>query len=92
MKTLMTFTSIVALIVGMSVANAQNSTSQDKAGSMNSSATGSQTIGNAKFCITGTTGGAMNCKYASLAACEKAAKVNNQTCSPNPKSGTTGAK
>ena len=34
----------------------------------------------------------MNCKYASLAACEKDAKVNNQTCSPNPTSGTTGSK
>ena len=37
-------------------------------------------------------GGPLNCKYASLAACEKDAKAQNLNCSPNPKKSTTGSK
>ena len=93
MKTFTTLTAVAALIAGISIASAQTPTNQGKAGSMGSSSMqGSQTIGSGKFCITGKAGDAMNCKYASLAACEKDAKLNNQTCSPNPTSGTTGSK
>ena len=36
--------------------------------------------------------GPLNCKYASLAACEKDAKPQNLNCSSNPKKSTTGSK
>ena len=51
-----------------------------------------QTIGNAAFCINTSASGALNCKYASMAACEKDAKPQNLNCSPNPKKSTTGSK
>jgi hypothetical protein len=51
-----------------------------------------QATGNAAFCIATSAGGPLNCKYASLAACEKDAKPQNLNCSPNPKKGTTGSK
>jgi hypothetical protein len=46
-------------------------------------------IGSGKFCVAGE-GGALNCKFASLAACQKAAK-SSETCAPRPSS-TTGSK
>jgi hypothetical protein len=46
-------------------------------------------IGSGKFCVTAE-GGALNCKFASLAACQKAAK-SSETCAPRPSS-TTGSK
>lgn len=85
MKTLTTLTAI-ALAAGISCAQAQ--------GTMGTSpgATAPQTIGNAAFCINTSASGALNCKYASMAACEKDAKPQNLNCSPNPKKGTTGSK
>lgn len=53
---------------------------------------GPKTIGMAAFCINTSANGALNCKYASMAACEKDAKPQNLNCSPNPNMGTTGAK
>jgi hypothetical protein len=88
MKTLTTLTAVAALIAGISIAGAQTS-SMDKSGSpMGSSST--QAAGSGKFCIKGASG-ALNCQYASLAACQSAAK-SGETCSPNPNSGTTGSK
>jgi hypothetical protein len=52
----------------------------------------SQAIGNAPFCISTPASGGLNCKYASLAACEKDAKPQNLNCSPNPNKSTTGSK
>ena len=48
--------------------------------------------GTGKFCVEISAGGAIECKYASLAACEKDAKPQNRQCSPNPKLGNTGSK
>jgi hypothetical protein len=48
--------------------------------------------GSGKFCIETSAGGSLNCKFASLAACQKDAKAQNLNCVPNPNSGTTGAK
>jgi hypothetical protein len=90
MKTLTTLTAVAALIVGLSIASAQSPMSPQKSGSMSSGAT--QATGTGKFCITSAAGGALNCKYVSLAACEKDAKANSQTCSANPNTGTTGSK
>ena len=87
MKMLTAFTAVAALIAGISIASAQNS-SMDKSNSMGSSST--QATGTGKFCISGP-GGALSCQYASLAACQKAVK-GSETCSANPNIGTTGAK
>ena len=87
MKTLTTLTAVAALIAGISIASAQTS-SMDKSDTMGSSST--QAAGSGKFCIKGASG-ALNCQYASLAACQNAAK-SGETCSPNPSSGTTGSK
>lgn len=87
MKTLTTLTAVVALVAGISIAQAQ--------GTMGTSSSGMQapqTTGNAAFCIATSPGGPLNCKYASLAACEKDAKPQNLNCSPNPKKSTTGSK
>ena len=49
--------------------------------------------GSGKFCIQTSAGnGGLECKYASMAACEKYAKPNNRQCMPNPNLGTTGQK
>ena len=95
MKTLTTLTAVVALIAGMSIASAQTSPSKsmDKGAAATKMAPAPKVAANnGKFCIEATAGGALNCKFATLAACEKAAKPNKQTCAPNPKLGTTGAK
>jgi hypothetical protein len=50
--------------------------------------------GKSKFCISTAPGSnGLECKFASMAACEKAAKVQNRQCQKNPKmAGTTGMK
>lgn len=90
MKSVTTLAALAALLAGISFAQAQGSMG-------NSSSSGSrmqapQTIGNAAFCINTSASGSLNCKYASMAACEKDAKPQNLNCSPNPKKGTTGSK
>lgn len=86
MKTLTTLTAVAALLTGISLAQAQ--------GTMGSSSNmqKSQTIGNSPFCINTSASGGLNCKYTSMAACEKDAKPQNLNCSPNPNKSTTGAK
>jgi hypothetical protein len=86
MKMLTALTAVAALIAGISIASAQNS-SMDKSNSMGSSST--QATATGKFCISGA-GGALNCKFASLSACQKAAK-GSETCQARPSS-TTGSK
>ena len=92
MKTLTTLTAVAALIAGISIASAQMSPSPKSPGASSGMSGSSQTAtGTGKYCI-GTSSGAMNCKHASLAACQKAAKAQGQDCEPNPKSSTTGSK
>jgi len=96
MKTLTTLTAVAALIAGLTVASAQTTT--PKSGAMGPSSGSSsmgmkkQATGKGKFCIETSAGGSLNCKYASLAACEKAGKAKNLQCQPNPNLGTTGSK
>ena len=90
MKTLTTFTAVAALVAGISIAQAQGTMGQDRLFERQHAAP--QTTGNAAFCIATSPGGALNCKYASMAACEKDAKPQNLNCSPNPKKSTTGSK
>jgi hypothetical protein len=61
--------------------------SGNKSATSNTKATGS-----GKFCLESSPGGGLDCKFASMAACEKEGKVNNRQCSPNPNTGTTGQK
>ena len=86
MKSLITVTAI-ALAASVSLAQAQGTMGTSSPG-----ATAPQTIGNAAFCINTSASGSLNCKYASMAACEKDAKPQNLNCSPNPKKSTTGSK
>ena len=86
MKTLIAFTAVAALIAGISIAGAQGS-SMDKSGAMGDSS--SHVTGTAKFCISGADG-ALNCKFASLTACQKAV-TGSETCKARPSS-TTGSK
>ncbi len=91
MKTLATLTAIAALTAGISIASAQG-TMSPKAPTATGSSSMSGSVhatGSGKFCIKGAAG-ALNCQYASLSACQKAAK-GSQTCSANPSSTTTGS-
>lgn len=98
MKTLTTLTAIAALVAGMSIASAQMSPSGSTSpksgvsGTAGSSSSPQAATGSGQFCIETSKGGGMNCKYASMAACEKDAKAQNLNCSPNPNKSTTGSK
>ncbi|HEY6024562.1 MAG TPA: hypothetical protein VIV34_10350 [Pseudolabrys sp.] len=85
-----TLTAVAALVAGISFAQAQGTMSSPPSGT--SGMQKSQTIGNAAFCINTSASGSLNCKYASMAACEKDAKPQNLNCSPNPNKSTTGSK
>ena len=88
MRTLTTLTAVAALLAGVSIASAQGM-GQSSSGSSGGPAVAT---GNSPFCINQSSSGALNCKYTSLAACEKDAKPQNLNCSPNPNKGTTGSK
>jgi hypothetical protein len=91
MKTLTTLTAVVALIAGMSIANAAENSSMGKDKSMNSSSMSksARVVGTSKYCIK-TKSGELNCKFASLSACQKGA--SGATCTVNPHTSTTGSK
>ena len=76
MKTLTTFTAVAALIAGISIASAQSS-SMDKSGAMGSELR--RTRPAPASSASDGAGGALNCKYASLSACQKAA-TGSETC------------
>jgi hypothetical protein len=87
MKTITTLTAVAALIAGISVASAQTMSPTSPSGGAR------QAAGSGKFCIEISKGsGSVQCKYASMTACEKDAQAQGLQCSPNPNSGTTGSK
>ena len=88
MKTLTTLTAVVALIAGVSIASAAGMSKDNHMGksSMSKSA---QVIGTSKYCMK-TKSGELNCKFASLSACQKGAK--GAACAANPHTSTTGSK
>ena len=47
--------------------------------------------GHGKYCSE-MTNNALNCKFASMSACEKQSKADNLHCVANPKRGTTGSR
>ena len=83
MKILTTVAAVAALLAGLSIANAQNSTAP---GAANPAAAGS-----GKFCLT-TKSGPKNCSYATMASCQTAAKGMKGTCAANTQDATTGSK
>jgi len=85
MKTLTTLTAAAALIAGLSLAQAADSSSMKKDNAMGKSA---EVIGTSKYCTKAKTGELM-CNYASLQACQGDAK--GASCVANPQIGTTGA-
>ena len=87
MKTLTTLTAIAALIAGISIASAQGTMKPSSSGTIGGGA-GMHVTGSGKFCIKGA-GGALNCQYASLAACQKVVK-SGESCQVKPSS-TTGS-
>lgn len=65
----------------------------NKTGAASTSGSKMQVTGTGKFCVEQSPGGALDCKFANLAACEKEGKANNLQCKPNPNTGgTTGAR
>lgn len=65
----------------------------NKSGSASMSGSKMQVTGTGKFCVEQSPGGGLDCKFASMAACEKEGKPNNRECKANPNTGgTTGAR
>jgi len=97
MRTLTTLAAAAALIGSMSIAGAQNYQDQNapagasNSNSMNEGGTAQKITGKSKFCLEASPGGALNCKFASMEACQKAGTGSGQ-CVPNPKMGTTGSR
>ncbi len=85
MKTLTMLTAVAALIAGISTASAQMSPSPSQSAPP-------KATGNSPVCINVSASGGLNCKYQTMAACEKDAKAQNLNCSPNPNKTTTGSK
>lgn len=90
MKTFVTLTAAAALLAGVSLAQAQMKSGQTGGTPQAGESTVSQS---GKFCSKGPSGTQMDCRFATMAACEKEAKVKNETCVPNsaPR-GTTGSR
>jgi hypothetical protein len=97
MRTLTAIVAAAVLAGGISVASAQSSPSQNApvgspnpaTSTMHKGSMDQKVTGKSKFCLQSSSGG-MNCKFASMEACQKAAKGGQ--CMPNPKMGTTGAR
>jgi len=93
MKALTTLAAVAALIAGLSVASAADSSINKSTTSSSSSMSKStaEVTGTGKFCIKGSSG-ALNCQYASLSACKKAV-TGSESCEANPNAtATTGSK
>ena len=71
---------------------AQSGSQSGSSAMQSSGATKGKVTGTGKFCIEISKGGGIECKFADLATCQKDAQSRDLQCSPNPNSGTTGAK
>ena len=83
MKMLTTVAAVAALVAGMSIANAANTTGP--------AAANPAKAGTGKYCMT-TKNGPKNCSYATMASCQSAAKGMKGTCTENMQSSATGSK
>ena len=85
MKMLTTLTAVAALTAGMSFASAQMSSSPSQGAPV--------ATGTGKFCVQiSKSNSGLNCKFASMDACNKEAQAQGLQCQPNPNQGTTGQK
>lgn len=83
MKTLIALTVAAAMAAGLSIANAQMTPS----GSSNN-----LTANGSKYCAQVKGTNSLNCKFATMAACENESKASGDACIVNPKGGTTGSR
>ena len=82
MKTILTLVAGAALLTGVSIANAQSNPTNMVTG----------TTKNAAFCGQSNKGAETDCRFTTMAACEKEYKLKaGGNCLLNPKAGTTGA-
>lgn len=90
MKKLTTLTAVAALIAGLSIANAQSTLAPTSPPATDNGGMSDfeHAMGNGRFCIKGVND-ALNCQYASLSECQKAA-TGTETCKAHPSS-TTGS-
>jgi hypothetical protein len=65
---------------------------ENSSSAMKSGAAKSRVAGTGKFCVEVSKGGGIECKFATMAACEKDAQAQGLQCSANPNMGTTGSK
>lgn len=86
MKTLTTLTAVVALVAGMSIANAAEPSSMSKDKSSSSMSESTKITGTEKFCAKDKSG-ELNCTFASLSACQSAG--SDAECVANPQTGST---
>jgi hypothetical protein len=110
MKILTISTTAVALVAGLTLANAQHaptnttnpSPNSINKGTLPTNPSGSESkpvangapakiIGKSKFC-TQSSSGALDCKFASMSACQKTGMHGNLHCVANPALGTVGKK
>jgi hypothetical protein len=84
MKTVSTLTAVAALIAGISAASAQGMNPPS------GQSGGREAVGNGRFCIEISKGGGVQCKYTTMAACEKDGQPQGLQCTPNPAAATTG--
>ena len=82
MKKLLVIAAAAALLSGVSFAHAQSTMSP-------STTTGAASSG--KFCSQAKDSNELNCKFASMAACQREAKAAGDNCIPNPNASTTGS-
>jgi hypothetical protein len=78
-----------------STTTGQSGSESKRAAMSKSSSKAKKTVtGTSAFCISGAPGGtnSLNCKYKTMASCEKAAKASGRSCAPNPHKSTTGMK
>ncbi len=90
MKMITTLIAAVALVAGVSLANAAGTSSMGKSTTMDKSSMSksARVIGSKKYCMK-TKMGTLNCKFASLSACKKGSK--GAACTTNPHISTTGS-
>ena len=81
---------------GSALSTQPQSGSQTKSSAMSKSGkklskSGYSVKGRSTYCSKTATGKALNCKYTTMAACEKVSKPGGKVCMRNPRMSTTGA-
>jgi hypothetical protein len=85
MRTLTILAAVAVLFAGVAVVSAQS-------GSPPGLEPQQKALGSGQYCLKTSSSSALNCKYASMTACQKDAKTQRGSCRSNPTVGTTGSK